>query len=72
MIDGHTKLYGLLAHPAAHSLSPAMHNLAFDRNQINARYLAFDVTPETLPTAVNTIRDLHLGGVNLSMPLKKR
>ncbi|WP_369385852.1 hypothetical protein [Lacticaseibacillus manihotivorans] len=39
MIDGHTKLYGLLAHPAAHSLSPAMHNLAFDRNQINARYL---------------------------------
>lgn len=71
MIDGHTKLYGLLAHPAAHSLSPAMHNLAFDHNQINARYLAFDVTPETLPTAVNTIRDLHLGGVNLSMPLKK-
>jgi shikimate dehydrogenase len=48
-----------------------MHNLAFDHNQINARYLAFDVTPETLPTAVNTIRDLHLGGVNLSMPLKK-
>lgn len=71
MIDGHTKLYGLLAHPAAHSLSPAMHNLAFDQGDINARYLAFDVTPDTLPTAVAAIRDLHLGGVNLSMPLKK-
>ncbi|WP_461214664.1 shikimate dehydrogenase [Lacticaseibacillus sp. GG6-2] len=71
MIDGHTRLYGLLAHPAAHSLSPAMHNLAFERCGINARYLAFDVTEATLPTAVAAIRDLHIGGVNLSMPLKQ-
>ena len=71
MIDGHTKLYGLLAHPAAHSLSPAMHNFAFDQQQLNARYLAFDVTLATLPTAVDAIRALHIGGVNLSMPLKQ-
>lgn len=71
MIDGHTKLYGLLAHPAAHSLSPAMHNFAFDQQQLNARYLAFDVTVATLPTAVDAIRALHIGGVNLSMPLKQ-
>lgn len=71
MIDGHTKLYGLLAHPAAHSLSPAMHNFAFDQQQLNARYLAFDVTVDTLPTAVDAIRALHIGGVNLSMPLKQ-
>lgn len=71
MIDGHTRLYGLLAHPAAHSLSPAMHNLAFDQCGINARYLAFDVTPETLPTAVAALRGLNIGGVNLSMPLKQ-
>lgn len=71
MIDGQTQLYGLLAHPAAHSLSPAMHNLAFARCGINARYLAFDVTEQTLPTAVAAIRTLHLGGVNLSMPLKQ-
>lgn len=71
MIDGHTTLYGLFAHPAAHSLSPAMHNLAFDRLGINARYLAFDVTPETLPAAIAGLRALHMGGVNLSMPLKQ-
>ncbi len=71
MIDGHTQLYGLLAHPAAHSLSPAMHNLAFERCGINARYLAFDVTEATLPSVVTAIRSMHIGGVNLSMPLKQ-
>lgn len=70
-IDGHTQLYGLLAHPAAHSKSPLMHNLSFDKLGINARYLAFDVTPDTLPAAVDGIRALHMGGVNLSMPLKE-
>ena len=28
-IDGHTVLAGLLAHPAGHSMSPAMYNAAF-------------------------------------------
>ena len=29
MIDGHTKIFGILGRPVAHSLSPAMHNAAF-------------------------------------------
>ncbi|EEI20797.1 Shikimate dehydrogenase (NADP(+)) [Lentilactobacillus hilgardii] len=70
MIDGHTKLYGLLAHPAAHSLSPLIHNTSFKVTGINGVYLAFDVMPNELQTSVDAIRTMAIGGVNLSMPLK--
>ncbi|MCD2255655.1 shikimate dehydrogenase [Lactobacillus sp. CC-MHH1034] len=72
MITGKTKLYGLFAHPAQHSLSPMMHNLAFKYHGIDARYMAFDVAPEAVTAALSAIRTLDLGGVNLSMPLKER
>ncbi len=70
MIDGHTILYGLLAHPAAHSLSPLIHNTSFQETGINGTYLAFDVTPDHLSESIAGIRAMHIGGVNLSMPLK--
>lgn len=69
-IDGRTRLYGLFAHPAIHSLSPRMHNLSFQHRQVNAIYLAFDITAE-LSEAINSIRLLKMGGVNLSMPFKE-
>jgi shikimate 5-dehydrogenase len=69
-IDGRTRLYGLFAHPATHSLSPLMHNLSFQHRQLNAIYLAFDLTAE-LSDAINSIRLLRMGGVNLSMPFKE-
>ncbi|MCH4171463.1 MAG: shikimate dehydrogenase [Lactobacillus sp.] len=72
MIDGHTRLYGFFAHPAAHSKSPLMHNTAFQALGINARYLAFDVVPETLAAAIDGLRAFNMGGVNLSMPLKEQ
>ena len=34
MISGQTKLAGLFADPASHSLSPLMHNTAFEANNI--------------------------------------
>jgi shikimate dehydrogenase len=70
MIDGYTTLYGLFAHPAAHSLSPLMHNLSFQVRHINAAYLAFDIDSD-ISHAIDSIRLLHMGGVNLSMPLKQ-
>ncbi len=44
MIDGHTKIFGILGRPVAHSLSPAMHNAAFRHLGVNAVYVAFPVT----------------------------
>ncbi len=70
MIDGHTKLFGLLAHPAAHSLSPLIHNTSFKVTGINGIYLAFDVTSAGLADSLAAMRAMHIGGFNLSMPLK--
>lgn len=70
-ITGQTQLAGLIAHPARHSISPKMHNLAFTHNQIDACYLAFDVLPENLQNSIEGIRSLNLIGVNLSMPHKQ-
>ena len=70
-IDGHTKLVGLIAHPAGHSKSPAMHNAAFDAADINARFLAFDVDADQLPNAVNALRAFHMLGASVSMPYKQ-
>ncbi|MDH5105106.1 shikimate dehydrogenase [Lentilactobacillus diolivorans] len=70
MIDGHTKLFGFLAHPAVHSLSPLIHNTSFKVTGINGTYLAFDVTSDGLENTITALRSMHIGGVNLSMPLK--
>ena len=70
MITGHTRLAALFAKPAKHSISPAMHNLSFEEQGIDAVYLAFDVEPDDLAASIQSIRQLDLLGVNLSMPHK--
>lgn len=70
-ISGTTRLAGIFAHPAKHSISPKMHNFAFKLQQIDARYLAFDILPEQLAASIQSIRSLNLLGVNLSMPHKQ-
>ena len=70
-ITSRTALMALLAHPSRHSKSPIMHNAAFRALDIDAVYLAFDVTPERLPDAVQAIRAFQMRGVNLSMPHKE-
>jgi shikimate dehydrogenase len=68
-IDGHTKIYGLLGRPVAHSLSPAMHNAAFRELKLNAVYVAFPVTD--LAPAVAGLRGLAIRGVSVTIPFKE-
>ena len=58
----------LFAHPAKHSLSPAMHNAALEFLGIAARYEARDVLPESLATEFTVLRNSSLWGANLSIP----
>ncbi len=69
MIDGHTKIYGLLGRPVAHSLSPAMHNAAFRELGLNAVYVAFHVTD--LAGAVAGLRGLNIAGVSVTIPFQE-
>lgn len=69
-ISGKTKLTGLLGSPVAHSISPAMHNEAFRLLGLDYAYLAFDVGPEQLKTAVEGLKAIGIRGFNLTMPDK--
>lgn len=69
MIDGQTKIFGILGRPVAHSLSPVMHNAAFRHLGINAVYVAFPVTD--LAQALSGLRGLGIGGVSVTIPFKE-
>lgn len=61
----------LLAHPAGHSLSPAMQGAALRACGIDARYLALDVPPQALRDAVAALRASDVAGANVTIPHKQ-
>ncbi len=68
-INAQTKLCGLLGNPVDHSLSPAIHNAAFQKLGLNFVYLAFRV--ENLAGAIQGIRSLgNLRGFSVTIPHK--
>lgn len=70
-ITGHTKITGLFGYPVEHTLSPAMHNAAFERLGIDYCYVPFLVHPDSLGRAVAAVRALNLAGVNVTVPHKE-
>lgn len=69
-ITGHTRLLGLIGHPVGHSSSPAMQNLGCRLLGLDYRYLAFDVTEDRVPQALEAMRTLNIRGYNVTMPCK--
>jgi shikimate dehydrogenase len=48
-----------------------MHNAALATLGMNARYIAFDVTPESLPDVLQAANAMGIKGLNLTIPLKE-
>ena len=71
-ITGHTGFTGLLGSPVAHSISPLMHNKAFELLNLDYVYLCFDVNESSLTTAVNGLKACGIRGFNLTMPNKNK
>ena len=69
-MDGKTILTGLLGRPVAHSLSPLIHNTAFEHSGLNYVYLCFDVGEKELEAAVSGLKALGARGWNTTMPDK--
>ena len=67
VIDGHTKLTGLLGSPVSHSISPLMHNEAFRLLDLNYVYLCFDVPEANLADTVKGLRCMNIAGFNCTM-----
>ncbi|PEN13025.1 shikimate dehydrogenase [Longibacter salinarum] len=70
-IDAKTRLVTLLGFPVEHSMSPALHNPAFEAQGVNAAYVATPVRREDLATAVNGLRAMHFLGANVTIPHKQ-
>ena len=75
-IDGKTRLLGVMGHPVSHSLSPRMHNAAFEAEAARAGgtaeyvYVPLAVIPERVEEAVAGLRALGFAGANVTMPHK--
>ena len=70
-INGHTRLAAVVAKPIKHSISPFIHNTAFEKTAVNGVYLAWEIGVEDLEATVDNIRRYNMFGINLSMPYKQ-
>jgi shikimate dehydrogenase len=69
-ITGATRLAAVIGSPVRHSLSPALHNAAFEAAGVDWRFVAFDVAPGSATDAVAAMRTLGIGGFAVTMPHK--
>ena len=71
-INGYTRLAAVVANPIKHSISPFIHNSAFEATNTNGVYLAWEVDAAELAETVANIRRYQMYGINLSMPYKEQ
>jgi shikimate dehydrogenase len=62
---------GIVGWPVEHSLSPAMHNAAFEELGLNWAYLAFSVHPDRIGEAVAGLAAAGCAGLNVTIPHKQ-
>jgi shikimate dehydrogenase len=64
------KVYGVIGDPIGHSMSPDIHNDAFENLGIDAVYLPFHVLPANLSDAVKGMKAIGVAGFNVTVPHK--
>ena len=70
-LSGHTRVVGVIGDPVAHSLSPTLHNAAFEALGLDWVYVAFPVPRGGGADAVAAVPALGLAGFNVTMPHKE-
>jgi 3-dehydroquinate dehydratase/shikimate dehydrogenase len=66
------KIYGVIADPVRHSISPAVHNRAFQAKRVDAVYLPFLVSPAYLRDFFSLASKLPLAGFSVTIPHKQK
>jgi 3-dehydroquinate dehydratase/shikimate dehydrogenase len=66
------RVYGVIADPVRHSLSPAIHNRALQARRIDAVYVPFLVVPATLKDFFVFAGNLPVAGFSVTIPHKQR
>lgn len=70
-VDSATRLVGVIGWPVEHSLSPAMHNAAFEALGLKWVYLPLPVPPKRVGDAVHGLPALGFAGANVTVPHKQ-
>jgi 3-dehydroquinate dehydratase / shikimate dehydrogenase len=66
------KIYGVIADPVKHSISPAVHNRGFQARRMDAVYLPFLVAPSQLRDFMDVCDKLPVCGFSVTIPHKQR
>ena len=66
-----TRIYGVVADPVAHSLSPVVHNAALEAAGIDAVYLPFRVPEEQIDEFLEQASSWPLSGLSVTIPHKE-
>ena len=69
-ISGKTRVCGVIGDPIEHTLSPTIHNAAFNHLKLDFVFLAFRVEAAGLENAMRGMRGLGIHGLNVTMPHK--
>lgn len=70
MINGQTKILGVIGDPIEHTFSPAMHNAGLKHLNLNYSYLPFHVEKKNLQKAIIGAKSLNFTGLNVTIPHK--
>ena len=70
MVDGKTKILGVIGDPIEHTFSPAMHNAGLDALNLNYIYLPFHVKPDCLKECIEGAKAMGIQGLNVTIPHK--
>lgn len=65
-------LLGIIGNPVRHSLSPCMQEAALRRLGLDARYLAFEISPAQVRDVLRALAPLGFWGINVTIPYKER
>jgi shikimate dehydrogenase len=69
-MQSQVKTYCIIGDPIYHSLSPSMHNSAFNSLGLNCTYIAFRVPKGQLEESINALRAVGISGFNVTIPHK--
>jgi shikimate dehydrogenase len=62
---------GLIGHPISHSLSPTIHQSAFDAQKLDWKYELYPMEPETFDVEIEKLKKSGVKGFNITAPYKQ-
>ena len=66
------KKYAIIGFPLTHSHSPLIHNYAFTKMGVNARYEKLEIHPATFEEQIIKLKKDNYSGFNITIPFKEK